>query len=93
MLPRMNAATLAFALSYVAAMAASVTMVLYAKDVRARGETSNPHTSGMMIVANLLKAPLTVREWQDNKTTYTLLLLVGVGVANIIWATAFYYSV
>lgn len=89
----MNIATLAFALSYVAAMAASVTMVVYAKNVRARGETQNPHTSGLMIVANLLKAPLTVHEWRDHKSTYTLLLLVGVGVANIIWAAAFYYSV
>ena len=88
----MHAETIAFALSYAAAMAASVTMLLYARDVRARKDTSNPYTPGIMIIANLLKTPLTVREWRDNKTAYTRILLAGVLFANVIWGMAFYYS-
>ena len=82
-----------FALSYTAAMAASVTMILHARDEKRNKQLQNPFTPGIMIIANLLKAPLTYQEWKHNKTRYTQVLLAGVGVSNILWCIAFYYSI
>ena len=74
-------------------MVASVTMILYARDVQRNKQLQNPFTPGIMIIANLLKAPLTYQEWKQNKTRYTKVLLVGVVVSNILWCVAFYYSI
>ena len=89
----MQAALVAFSLSYVASIVAGVTMIVYARSVWARGDTANPLTPGIMIVANLLKTPLTVQEWNEKNTPYTKILLANVLIANAIWVIAFYYSI
>ena len=76
-----------FVMSFLAALGASISMVVHAYNTRGSGD-ENIYTPLLMACVKAMKIPELVHMYHENTTTVHALLIAGAAISCVIWIVA-----